>query len=658
MPEEQTLSNQAIPPTYTQEASERGDNLLFVDTESDIETKEIISIQTGFNGVYQVLTPADSYRLYEMWNKAAAVIFFNAPYDMGVLSTLPHCKFTYTNDAWNLNLWGMKYRVKRINGFRNLIQTGTTNPPVIDLLKLWSILIDDSDISLKSLIKKELHETPIPFTPENSRTYDYQIQDVKQLDRLWFLFLQKVNTIPPVTGYTLREWSKVCTPATFAKRAYKAEYPNLQEYQKWNDRENKKYGLRYPLEQAYNGGITFSFHRGTLERTAWYDIHGAYAHVIEYLNVDRFKKYSWEITDEYETAEPLLCGVNSDVFLTSINQSLKIFRTRTPAPVFMWNYDIEAMKNIFPDARIDIKRIYRPVPLLDIPVSLSAEWSHLKEEEERQHGKTTLRDYYKFMSNTSYGITAQRNPYRTIHTNMCIAGMITSRTHLILSQMIKTARLHGYKWVYSDTDSICITGNGNCSFQALEEEINRVIFPYSVACEFIGTTRILSLKRYHAYNGRDTDGHPIPDKTRLHGKSVYKISEQDMKGLMEGTGNPQAPLIISQAAANTARTYNRVLKLNPKITNPHPFMFETRIDTGLLLSDWFDKWISHIDRKTTIPDHAKIEDEFSRDFITFRDLTHARFFYSSDDEEEEIDEIVNYNKRIYDLEDILLWEDR
>ena len=63
--------------------------LLFVDTESDIVTKEPISIQLKY-GKYTEIIKNFQYleRLDALWEACEAVIMFNAPYDLGVLSSL------------------------------------------------------------------------------------------------------------------------------------------------------------------------------------------------------------------------------------------------------------------------------------------------------------------------------------------------------------------------------------------------------------------------------------------------------------------------------------------------------------------------------------------------------------------------------------------
>ena len=629
-------------------------NVLYIDTESDIQTKEIISIQLKWGKYTEIIKNFNHLeRLEALWEVSDAVIMYNAPYDLGVLSSLKGNSYEYKNNAWELSLFRFKYIVKRIGGFRNRIKGKKNAPPVIDLLKLWSILVSDRDISLKSLIRKELHETPIPFSEENAKTRSYQLQDVIQLEKLWRVFLQKVENIPTVKTYGFRQWEAICTPATFSKIAYRDRYPSMREWQKHNDAQDKEHNLANALVQAYNGGITCALYHGTVRNTAWFDIHGAYAHVIEYLNTDQYKIYNWEEVEEMPTDTPALCKISTNTFITSINSSLKLFQTVEKREWYMWNYDIQAMRLLFPNADIEVMRVYRPIGRNKVSRALSAEWSELKEKEEKEHGKTTLREYYKFLSNTSYGITAQRNPYRTIHTNMCIAGIITSRAHLILCEMIHTARQKGCDWLYSDTDSICVRLNG-VNPAELEEELNRVIAPYSCGCEFIGSTKILSLKRYIAYGGVDTAGEKVPDKVRLHGKSIYYLDELDMSAMLSGT-KMYSPLLIGQIGANTERTYNRCLKLNPHITNPHPFMFETRIDTGKCKQDFFDQWVQHIDTKLTVPTGARVDDEFSREFFTFQSLRHAEYYYAGK-MSEDVD-ICGMSYRLWDVEDKIFFGD-
>lgn len=633
--------------------------LLFVDTETNPVTKEPESIQLKWGKYIEIIKNFNHLeRLEALWENSDAVIIFNAPYDLGVLSRIKGKEPEYKQDKWYMEIAGFQYRVKRLNLHSNLIKpvgknsNGVMAPPVIDLLKLWSILIEDKDISLKSLIKRELGVTPIPYSPENAKTRAYQEQDVVQLEKLWDIFLHKVSSIPNVSGYTYSDWGGINTGATFSKKAYEEKYPQLTAWKKENHEENVKWGLNAALEEAYNGGITCAMLHGTRDNTAWYDIHGAYAHVIEYENIDRYKLYTWE-NAEYDDEKPVLCYCKTNVVLTKINHSLKIFSVKEPAYRYMWNYDIQAMKSLVPGACIDILMAWQPIPLIKTDQSLPKEWSKLKEEEEKAHGKTTLREYYKLLSNSSYGITAQRNPYESKHTNMVIAGIITSRAHLILCQMIETARSYGCEWLYSDTDSICVDLHG-CDPKVLEDALNTRIAPYSCGCEFVGKTRVLSLKRYIAVNGHDLEGKAVKDKVRTHGKSIYYIDEIDMRSMLLGKEN-YSPLRISQVCANTQRTLNRCLKLNPEITYPHPFMFETGIETDMCKQDFFNKWKEHIDTKTTIPPKASVDDEFVRNFHIFRSYGHAINFFEGKYTEDE--DVLDLTYRQWDKEDEILFGD-
>lgn len=632
--------------------------LLFVDTESNPVTKEPESIQLKWGKYTEIIKNFNHLeRLEALWENSDAVIMFNAPYDLGVLSKIKGQELEYKRETWQMYIAGFNYRVKKLNIHSNLIKPAPDifkryGPPVIDLLKLWSILIDNKDISLKSLIRKELGRKPIPYSEENAKTRAYQEQDVVCLEELWYRFLDKVKTIPNVAGYTYNDWGGINTGATFAKKAYQEKYPKLTAWKKENEAEDIKWGVNAALEEAYNGGITCAMLHGTCDDTAWYDIHGAYAHVIEYENVDRYKRYAWE-NAEYDEEKPVLCYCKTNKVFTKINNSLKIFGVKDPAYRYMWNFDIQAMHCLFPDAHIEILHAYYPRPLIETECSLPAEWSRLKEEEEKLHGKTTLREYYKLLSNSSYGITAQRKPYKSKHTNMVIAGIITSRAHLILCQMIETARSYGCEWLYSDTDSICVDLHG-CDPKVLEDALNARIAPYSCGCEFVGKTRVMSLKRYIATNGHDLEGKPVHDKVRLHGKSVYRIDELDMRSMLSGKIRPE-PLLISQVSANTPRTLTRCLNLNPKITYPHPFMFETGIETDKSKQDFFDKWIEHIDTKTTTPPGVTVNDQFKRDFRVFRSYTHAIHFFNAKKVEDE--DIFDLAYRQWDKEDEILFGD-
>lgn len=639
--------------------------LLFVDTESNPLTKEPEAIQLKWGKYIEIIKNFNHLeRLEALWENCDAVIMFNAPYDLGVLSSLKGKVPEYKKEAWDMEIAGFKYRVKKLNVHSNLIKpvlnkSKRYGPPVIDLLKLWSILIDDKNISLKSLIRKELGREAIPYTEENAKTRAYQEQDVVCLEELWYRFLDKVSTIPTVVGYTYNDWGRINTGASFAKNAYEERYPNLTEWKNKNEAEDKNWGLDAALEEAYNGGITCAMFHGTCDDTAWYDIHGAYAHVIQNENMDQYKLYAWENAD-YEEKRPLLCYCKTNKVFTKINKSLKIFGVENPAYRYIWNYDIQAMNCLFPDAHIDVLQAFYPHPLNVVEYSLPTQWSKLKEEEEKLHGKTTLREYYKLLSNSSYGITAQRTPYKCKHTNMVVAGIITSRAHLILCQMIETARSYGCDWLYSDTDSICVDLHG-CDPKILEDALNEriatyqpseTIDPYSCGCEFIGTTKVLSLKRYIATKGCDLEGEAVHDKVRLHGKSIYSIDEMDMRSMLMGK-EIYAPLRISQVTANTPRTLTRCLNINPKITHPHPFMFEKGIETDKTKQDFFNKWREHIDTKTTTPPNATINDEFKRDFRVFRTYKHAVNFFNG--RAVEVEDIFDLEYRQWDKEDEILF---
>lgn len=643
--------------------------LLFVDTENDPVTKEPECIQMKYGDKVEIFEDFNNLEPFiKAWRECDAVIMFNAPYDLGMLSSIEPNTYVYKEQSevkrwemgnvWEMNICGFTYTVLKLGFARNLISS-KNGPPVIDLQKLWNILVNDKPLSLKDLIKNELGEEAIPYSKENAKTREYREQDVIQLEKLWYVFLNKVNTIPVVQKYNYSDWGKIYTPASFVKAEYVKRYPDLRDWKNLNNKQNRKWGLESALEQAYNGGITCALLHGTRDNTAWYDIHGAYAHVIQNENMDQYKLYEWEYS-EYTTEKPLLCYCLTDVVLGRLNNSLKIYRVKKPDKRYMWNYDIEAMECLFPDAHINVMRAYYPKPLNNVECSLPAEWSALKEKEEREHGKTTLREYYKFMSNTSYGITAQREPKPTIHTNMVIAGIITSRAHLILCQMVETARSYGCEWLYSDTDSICVDLHG-CDPKVLEDALNKriatyqpskTIDPYSCGCEFIGTTKVLSLKRYHAYNGHDLKGWPVEDKIRTHGKGAYKITPEDICSMLAGNVNMEH-LVLKEVCATTPRTLKRCLNLNSKITHPHPFMFETGIKTGRCKHDWFEGWNKHIDSKTTIPKNAKIYDEFMRDFHVFESNLNAEIYYKN--KYKDTLDVFDLEFRDWDKEDELLF---
>ena len=153
--------------------------ILFIDTESDKTTKQPLTVQTLFNGraeVYDFNTCYDE--INAMFKIADAVCMWNAPYDMGVLALMDGNSFEWIQKgsqtktgAWRIRLFDNEYKVKRIGMHRNLIKPlnktrNSQSVPIIDLQKLWTILIDDKTASLKKAIEKYLHVPAIYYSPD------------------------------------------------------------------------------------------------------------------------------------------------------------------------------------------------------------------------------------------------------------------------------------------------------------------------------------------------------------------------------------------------------------------------------------------------------------------------------------------------------------
>jgi len=313
-----------------------------------------------------------------------------------------------------------------------------------------------------------------------------------------------------------------------------------------------------------------------------------------------------------------------------VGKSLKIYTTVRPTSCYMWGYDIIAMRTLFPGETIEIDTCFELIGETDVTTSLPAKWAALKEEEQAAHGKTTRREFFKFLSNTSYGIKAQRNPYKTIHTNLAIAGLITARAHLILIEMIDVVRRAGCTWIYSDTDSICVEHTYQ-HIPRLETYINARIAPYGAACEgYNRRTKTLSLKRYTSTGGKNTDGTIPKDKIRLHGRGQYKVTQSDILSWTNGTTPSHRALYITSVAGNTKRTLKRVVKLNPAAGEyQHPFMFETGVKSDRSSYEWFTAWYAHIDTKTTYPEDADVNADFYREIRQFESSYTAALFYGS-----------------------------
>lgn len=662
-------------------------NVLYIDTESDPKTHKPECIQLRYKGKNTIITEFNPY--YEdliktYWNEATAVIFFNAPYDMGVLSMLFSNSYFWdegddTKTAfWKFNLFGNLYKVRRIGGHRNLIkgynreqtlkekkrkQKGIKSTPVIDMLKLWSILIEGDDLtdskgiplskSLKSILKRYNYEKDvITYDKEAAKTEEYRVQDVEGLEFITKIFFDKVENVLDLNTLSWNDWADIKSPATFTKRAYAKKYP-LKDWKKVNDITISNHeGLERALEQAYKGGITLSMHRGKIENTAWVDIKSAYANTIKHFNTDRFlvfdvvehKGDQWD----YKKTNCLL-QVKHNFCIESIDKSLKMFYLEEPAIRYVWYDDIQASINFCKNYKYEVISGYEFIPLNENCISLVEEWVKAKEEAGLKKKNLTLYQYYKFLSNTSYGIKAQRSPFVTIHTNMVIAGMITANVHRILSTINKTIEDYGYTPKYNDTDSCCFAQNKHFvkeDMESLITEINRRINPYMVEGEgYNKTTTFLSLKRYLSEGGEDKD------KVRLHGKGRYNVYSEDMRNFIKERKLPEKELCITQMAGNTKRTLAQIVKLYPYLEEyKAPFCFVTNVQTDRSMEDFFNNWFCHVDTKTTIPEGEINEyEEFSREFIKFKDIMDAYIYFTSYFEETPEDDF-NESFRAWDSE--------
>ena len=618
-------------------------NILFIDTESNPKTKQPLSIQWLFQGEHGIITEfnEETYEfIRSMWDSASAIVGYNILYDLGVLSiAYPQNTYSATKEGggvssmWIHRIFGHNYHTRRLGFHHNLIRhfnrvdkngkslSKTPSTPIIDLLKLWAILVDNDGgsegIGLSAVCRREFNVDMKDWSEETALTDEYRIQDVIMLERLFKRFFEKISNIKEVEDYSLETWSRIHSPATFVKLAYEHAYPDLKEWQKKNDREEARAKLVRPLEDAYFGGLTISFYRGVIKDTMWFDLSGAYSKSMQILNTDAYLRYRWRKAPEADIwvrDKPYLVEVKTTAVISSVNNSLKVFNVRKPKRRWYWNFDLLMLELLIPNHKMEVLQVYEPVPMNGCEVSLPGEWDKLKDEEEAKNGKTTLREFYKLLSNTSYGVKAQRKPYRTVHTNMCIAGMVTARCRLALLEMADECMLRGLEWIYSDTDSVCVVGE---YYPELIDHINKRIAPFTAECEgYDKTTTILSLKRYMSVGGNGRN------KIMLHGKGIYRVSQNDIMNALSGDIKDEA-LYINQLSANTPRSMTIMLNRMPELKEfIHPYAFERNSKTERTFKEWFMSWYAHIDTKTSFGLGSVYSDDFSNMHIleSFRRL--------------------------------------
>lgn len=663
-----------------------------MDTESHPVSKEITSIQTRFKGVTTLFT-SFSQRQFDiikrMWDKSEAVVIFNAPYDMGVLSSTFDNEFKWveekvddeTSSYWKLRIFDNDYKVRKINSHRNLIKPlnryydktntkvlGRKNPTpkynkkiphsksthVIDLLKLWSILIDDGEhasIGLKAIVEREFGYKMAHWSPENALDEKYMSDDVEYLEKLWYRFTEKIKNINELSTFSLEDFANIKTPATFTKLLYDREYPGLKEIQERNDIVIEEIGLGNALEQAYHGGITLSFYRGKIADVVWVDIQGAYVKAIEVLKADNFIEFGFEKAQSFTMSEPYLLRVKSNFIMKTINKSLKLYYIDEPELVWMWNYDIDAIRHMIQDYDYEVVEIYKPIPLMNVETQVTEAWQSKKNSLDKKNpDERVLREFYKFLGNTSYGIKAQRKPFRTVHTNMVIAGMITSKVHQILAKIIYIGVINGYINLYNDTDSAAF--NFKEFTVKLIDEINKKIAPFTVNTEGVFIENLfLSLKRYVSeYDVSSEYGLPAePNKIKIHGKGRYQVTRNEILDFIQTqqVTDEDECLIYGSMAANTQRTMNMIMNLDGMqelITNPHPFMFVNDVVTDRTRKEFFESWYDHIDTKLT---YNNSKENHFRKFRRFNDSLEAEIFYTG---KKEKTETLDMSHRSWDKE--------
>lgn len=660
-------------------------SLLFIDTESNPITKEPFSTQIRFKGesfLFRDFNKKTFHQIKQMWNTAGGIVMYNAPYDMGVLSICFDNTYKWVEEpaeegnasSWEMRLFDNKYHLRKLSFHRNFIRSynrmydmsnkqmvsngrskksghnklvhkfnksipKTPSTPIIDLLKLWSILIDDGSgkdkgIGLKKVVLREFGYAMLEYSEQNSHLDKYALDDVIYLEKLWFRFIEKIKSINETNTFSYKDWSDIKTPATFTKIIYDDVY-KMKEIKKLNDIIIADLDIITPLQSSYNGGLTMSMYRGKISDVAWVDITGAYAKAIEVLNTDQYLKFNLEKTKNFNFIEPFLMRVKSNFIMKSINKSLKLFYVKDNTENWIWNFDILALQNLVSDYRYEVIECYSIIPLMpsDI-VSLPVDWQNKKNMlDKHNESERVLREFYKYLGNTSYGIKAQHKPWQTNHTNFVIAGMITSKVHQILTTIIRVGESNSLLNLYNDTDSAAFHFHDKFDISIIDK-INASIYPFNVELEGIfKDNNFLSLKRYTSTNdmSKEYGLKPQDDKIKLHGKGRYKINQAETLEYIETKTieNEGEVLVYPQMSANTERGMKMILNIDgysEVITHPHPFMFVTDIQTDRLKLDYFDKWFWHIDTKLTF---SRIKENFFRTFHKFKDTDNAVEYFSN-----------------------------
>ena len=305
-----------------------------------------------------------------------------------------------------MEIFGNKYKARKLGGFRSFIKPKNRakcipSTPIIDMYKLWGLMIDDGrrhSIGLKAIVQREFNYKMLEWSEENVKTEQYLYDDVIYLRKLFERFLEKIDGMGDFDDYTLEMWGDIKSQATFTKWAYEKVYPNLKEIQDFNSGVVERENLAVPLERVYNGGITLSLHRGKIEKkTAWVDISGAYVNTIIELNTDKYLQFELEKIDKFPNKQemrgntPYLLKIKGNFRMVSINSSLKLYSLDKPHTFWIWSYDILASKNLYKNFEYKILDGYKVVGLNNTSHSLAKKWSDQKNEAKRvQQHMTTI----------------------------------------------------------------------------------------------------------------------------------------------------------------------------------------------------------------------------------------------------------------------------
>jgi hypothetical protein len=270
----------------------------------------------------------------------------------------------YQDIFWILKIGKVKIRAKKINRNVSLIFSGKKK--IYDLTKLSFHFFDNKKPSWKNL-------------PE-------LIEDFEKIKKMY----SELNLDFPL--------HKITTIGSLAKHVWNKTYPDYQPIRK------SKYERLF--RQAYYGGLILDFYRGYTKDVVYLDFEKLYYNIQKKLQVEKYRNYKLRKADKLDLSKPQLCGVWVNFGFVRNRQGYFLNIFEKPNLKCLFNFDIEALRQLYSKFRYKIEWIFDIEPEGDYRGAVEKAFN--------------LPYLGKKLVNSMYGMYAQTKPRKTKATKIFV----------------------------------------------------------------------------------------------------------------------------------------------------------------------------------------------------------------------------------------------